>query len=149
MGNAMKAVFLFLSILLLACATAMADWTDMFFENYTEKGIDHAVKSALSEGFSPDRIVRTAMPIKDLERDRLIKAPFCGLALPGSIYEAADANGIPEGTVDQGYQLALAECAREMEQNLNAAMSPNDQPPGLAPADQGRGSSYASPWKFE
>lgn len=149
MESTMKMVFLFLSILMVVGAPAMADWTDIFYENYSEKGIDHAVKTALSEGNSPDRIIGTAMPIENLERDQLIKALFCALALPGSIYEAADAHGIPEGTVANGYQLALAECAQEMEENLNAAVTPGNQPPGLAPSNQGRGSSYASPWKFD
>lgn len=127
----------------------MADWTKTFYANYTEKGIDNAVKTALEEGKSPDLIIRTAMPIKNLEEEKLIKALFCCLALPGSIYDAAGANGIPESTVARGYQLALAECANEMEENLNAALSPENQPPELSPSKQVRGSSFASPWKFE
>lgn len=147
--STMKVISVFLILFLVICATAFADWAENFYANYEEQGIDHAVKTALGEGNSPDRIVRTALPIKDLEQDKLIKALFCGLALPGSIYEAAEVNGIPESTVAQGYQLALAECAREMEENLNAAVSPANPPPELSPSKRVRGSSFASPWKFE
>ena len=148
-GRTMKIYFVFLSILLVTCSTALAEWTDTFYLNFSDKGIDQAVKVALSEGYSPYQIIKTALPIKDLTQEELVKALFCGLALPGSIYDAAEVNGISESTVAEGYQLALGQCATDMEENLNAAVSPTNQPPELSPSKRGRGNDYASPWKFE
>jgi hypothetical protein len=145
----MKKVQVLSFMLLMVGSAAVADLTDAFYADYTKNGIDQAVKTALVDGNSPDRIIRTALPIPDLEREKLIKALFCALALPGSIYDAAEANNIPDSTVAQGYQLALAECAAAMEENLNAAVSPVNQPPELAPSKRVRKSSFASPSNFQ
>jgi len=144
-----KKFFFLLSIFLITCAIARADWTGIFYQNYKEMGIDHAVKAALGEGHSPDQIIKTALPIDNLRQEELIKALFCALALPGSIYDSAEKNGISDQKVAEGYELALAVCAKEMEENLNAIVSPAGQSSDLSPTEQARGSDLASPWKFE
>ena len=145
----MKIFQVFLLILLFGSTTASAGLIDTFYQNYEQKGVDHAVKTALAKGYSLDRIIKTALTIKELEREELIKALFCSLALPGSIYDAAAANGISEDKVTLGYERALAECGPAMEENLNAAVSPNNQPPGHSSSEGTNKSSSASPWNFE
>ena len=145
----MKRCVIILSILLLSYAQAWADWTDTFYINYENHGIDHAVSTALGDGLNPDQIIKAALPIENLAQEKLVKALFCALALPGSIYDAAETNGITEAKVSEGYQLALGECAREMEENLNVEFSPADQPTDPSPSDRSRGSSQASPWNFQ
>lgn len=145
-----KILPLFLAAIFLTSAPATAqDWQNSFQANYQDMGIDQAVVIALGGGYSPDQIVKAALPIESLAREDLIKALFCGLALPGSIYEAAELNNINDTTVAKGYELALGECAREMEENLNAAVNPTTQQPELSPSKRVRGPVYSSPWKFE
>lgn len=145
----MKQCVIILSILLLLSAHAWADWADTFYKDYNKNGIDYAVATALGDGHNPDQIIKTALPIDNLEQEKLIKALFCALALPGSIYNAAEKNGITDVKVSEGYQLALAECAREMEENLNVEFNPTDQAAAPSPSDRTRGSSQASPWNFQ
>lgn len=145
----MRVSLAFIIILLLTGSPAMGDWADDFHINFREKGIDQAVVAALAEGQSPDIIIKTALPLENLVRTELVKALFCGLALPGSIYDAAEINGISDSTVSKGYELALGECAKEMEENLNAAVSPTIPSPDQSPSKRVRGPVYSSPWKFE
>ena len=126
-----------------------AEWTDVFYDTYNTNGIDQAVIFALSEAKSPGEIIEAALLIEDIEEPRLIQALFCALVLPGSIYEAAEANNITEETVAKGYELSLAVCAREMEENLNIAINPTPQFPELSPSKRIRRPVYASPWTFE
>ena len=127
----------------------MADWSNDFRSIYANEGIDKAVRTALSKGANLDQIFKSALPIKNLKEENLIKALFCALAQPDYIREAAEVNQITENKVDAGYQLALAECAREMEENLNAVVNPTPQFPELSPSKRIRRTVYASPWTFE
>lgn len=147
----MKGAHVFLFVLLIMSSPVHAMWTDDFYKEYSASGIDPAVKSALGKGKSPDLIIKTALPINEIKKDELIKALFCGMALPGSIYEASEINNIPDATVSKGYQLALAQCANEIEETLNSAVYSIIPPPALSPSKRVRGTGYeyASPWKFE
>lgn len=146
--SSMKHYLIILSIILFSCASAMADWDETFTVNYAAYGIQFAVNEAVGDGRSPDQIIKVALPIKDIERKKLIKSLFCALALPGSIYDAAATNGIQETTVAEGYQLALAECAKEMEENLTVEFNPNNQL-SQPTSERTQGSSQASPWNFQ
>lgn len=84
--------------------------------------------------------------IKELPPPELIKALFCSLVQPAAIYDAAEVNHVAETTVIEGYQLALEQCAAEMEEQLNVA--PGAPFPGAPPAGQGR-PAQASPWNFD
>lgn len=139
---ALIAVFFVISV-------AYAAWEDNFQNLYQEKGIDEAVVHALAEGANPDQIIKAGLPLKGLTQEVLIKALFCALAQPDAIREAAQANGIGDTKIDEGYQLALATCARQMEENLNAAIIQTPQFPELAPSNRIRRTVYGSPWKFE
>ncbi|HBI14603.1 MAG TPA: hypothetical protein DDY20_03665 [Desulfobulbaceae bacterium] len=128
---------------------AFAAWEDDFQNLYREKGIDEAVLSALADGANPDQIIRVALPLAGLTQEMLIKALFCALPQPDDIREAARANAISNAKVDEGYQLALSECARQMEENLNSAVILEPHFPSVAPSDSTRTTNYGSPWKFE
>ena len=117
----MKKYLFFGLLLLLGASYALADLPEDFRVIYHEKGIDAAVVDALSEGYSPDQIVKTALPIEGLSREVLIKALYCALVPPVFINEAAKGNGITEQTVIEGYELALVQCAEGMEETENAA----------------------------
>lgn len=134
-------------LLLLVCITvAMADdWSQAFRDTFYAKGIDEAVVNALSEGATPDQLIKTALPLKDLKHEELIKALYCALVPPAYIQDAAVANGISNEIVQQGYELALAQCAEEMEEKANAAPG---FLPGKATPSGGR-TGNASPSNFE
>jgi len=145
-----KILLLSLSFLIMLCSTAMAVWSENFASIYYEKGIDAAVVSALEDGAAPKQIVKIALPLKDLKREVLMKALFCALAQPDTIREAAFANNIKEKKVNEGYQLALSECSRQMEENLNAALDSSNRFPGsTSSSNETRNTNYASPWKFK
>ncbi len=128
----------------------MAVWSENFASIYYEKGIDIAVVLAFEEGATPQQVIKIALPLKDLEREELLKALFCALAQPDTIREAAFANNITEKKVSEGYQLALSECSRQMEENLNAALDSSGRFPGsTSSSSASRNTNYASPWKFE
>ena len=134
-------------LLLLAWSTLSLadDWTQSFRDIYYEKSIDEAVVHALSEGIAPDQIIKAALPLKELKQEELVKALYCALVPPAYILDAAIANGITEQIVQQGYELALAQCAEEMEEKENAAPA---FIPGNA-ANPAGNTSTASPWTFE
>ena len=114
-----------------------------------DQGIDEAVKFALNDGANPDQIIKKARPLEGVTEENLIKALFCALAQPDYIRDAAKINKISDEKVDAGYQLALAECARQMEENLNSVVTPTPQFPELSPSKRIRRTVYASPWTFE
>jgi len=143
-----KSLFITIFIMLTA-HVVLANWPENFQSIYADKGIDEAVKYSLSNGGNPDQIIKIAQPIDGLPEENLIKALFCALAQPDYIREAAEINKISDQTVDEGYQLALAECAREMEENLNAVVNPTPQFPELSPSKRIRRTVYPSPWSFE
>ncbi|GAB4346397.1 MAG: hypothetical protein Kow0089_23740 [Desulfobulbaceae bacterium] len=142
----MKLIFYLLLTVLITCTPALADWSDTFRGTYQAKGIDTAVTEALGEGIAPAAIMELGITIKELPQPELIKALFCALVQPTTIYDAARINQVAESTVEEGYQLALAQCAEDMEEALNIA--PSAQFPGVPPADQGR-PAQASPWNFD
>ena len=113
-------------------------WHEKFVSNYEEKGIDLAVEIALREGANPDQIIKKALPIEGLERAVLVKALFCSGAQPVKVEQAAIANAINETTIHDGYQLALTECRRQIEENFNY----------IVPASKSTG-ILASPWKIK
>lgn len=135
--------------LLFSLSPALAAWEDTFPNLYREKGIDEAVIRALAEGANPDQIIKVALPLENLTQEALIKALFCALAQPEAIRDAAKSNSITDTKVDEGYQLALASCARQMEENLNATIIQAPQFPELAPSNRIRRTVYGSPWQFE
>lgn len=141
----MKIIFQVVCICVFVSSPALADWTKTFQANYIEKGIDTAVVTALSEGTAPVQIVQYGKEIEGLAAPELIKALFCALVQPAIIYESAEINQIPVATVEEGYQLALAQCAAEMEEQVNVA--PQAPFPGVPPGGRGR-PAQASPWTF-
>ena len=148
-GDKVKKILFFITFLMMTTTVVLANWSENFHTIYADKGINEAVKNALSEGANLDQIIKAALPIKSLKEENLIKALFCALAQPDYIREAAKVNQITDNKVDAGYQLALAECAREMEENLNAIVNPTPQFPELSPSKRIRRGVYASPWTFE
>lgn len=134
-------------LLLLMCVTAAAadDWTRAFLDTYAAKGIDEAVVNALSEGIAPDLLIKTALPLEDLKPEELIKALYCALVPPAYIRDGATANNIADEVVQNGYELALAQCAEEMEERATAAPA---FLPGKA-ASPGARTGNASPSNFE
>lgn len=143
-------IYLFLTSFLLASGSpALAGWIADFSSTYTEHGIDRAIIRALEEGAAPEQIVETALPLPDLHEANLVKALFCALAQPDTVKNAAATHGISEKTINDGYQLALAECARQMAENLNSALDSSSRFPGSTySSGEARGTNYASPWKF-
>ena len=129
---------LILSAFVFSFSIALAlSWHERFVSNYEEQGIDLAVETALSEGANPNQIIKKALPIEGLEKGVLVKALFCSGAKPEKVKSAAAANNIDETIVNDGYQLALTECGRQMEENFNII------PPGSSAR------AMASPWKFK
>ena len=141
----MRLILSFGIILVLTCTYALADWENEFTNNYNNKGIDTAVAEALEEGIAPVQIIRQGLIIKGLPTPELIKALFCSLVLPTIIYESASANSVKDSAVEKGYQLALAQCAAEMEEQFNIAP---DTPFSRVPPGGDRRPAQASPWKF-
>lgn len=136
--------------IILLTSEAFAGWQDTFTRTYAEKGIDQAVVNALSAGANPYQIIKVALPLDGLRKDHLIKALFCALAQPDTIQEAAAANGIEQPKVDEGYDLALQECARLMDEHLNSALDSSQHFPGnTSSSRESQSTNYASPWKFE
>ena len=142
----MKLFFYIFTFLLLMYSSAIADWSQTFRDHYETKGIDTAVSTSLGEGINPDQIKQQGLLIEVLPSPELIKALFCSLVQPAIISDAAKVNNLPESTVAEGYQLALAQCAEEMEEQMNIA--PNMPFPGANPAGQIR-PAQASPWTFK
>ena len=116
-----------------------ATWHEKFVTNYEETGIDLAVEKAVKEdNKNPDQIIKIALPvIKEDERPVLIKALLCAGAKPEKVEAAAEKNKMNETTLSDGYQLALTECRRIMEENLN-----------FIPPASGGGGTNASPWRW-
>lgn len=142
----MKTHTVALFLLLLCVTLAMADdWAQTFRDTFYAKGVDEAVVSALSEGVSPDQLIKTALPLKELKPEELIKALYCALVPPAYIQDAAAANGVTDEIVQKGYELALAQCAEEMEEKTTAAPA---FLPGEASSPGGR-TGTASPSNFE
>jgi len=133
-------------MLFAAFSVALADWSRVFNDRYADKGLDDAVVYALSEGYSPDQIMKTALPIEGLAHDELIKALFCALAPLDVVYEGAKANGIADEKVTRGYDLALAECPNALEEKVSAAAQQN---PTLTPAQSNNSANFASPSTFQ
>lgn len=144
----MKIIPALLAVVLIF-SPAFAAWEDNFQNLYQEKGIDEAVIDALAEGANPDQIIKAALPLAGLTQEVLIKALFCALPHPDAIREAARANAISDAKVDEGYQLALSACARQMEENLNSAVILEPHFPEMAPTNRARSTNYGSTWKFE
>lgn len=141
----MRLIVNVLIIFYLSCSVAWADWAETFRTNFQTEGIDTAVSAALGEGIPPVQIIGFGIGIEDLPPPHMIKALFCALVQPSIIYDAAEANQLQDATVNEGYQLALAQCPEVLEEQVNAA--PNAAFPGAAPAGKGR-PSQASPWNF-
>lgn len=144
----MKVLLISLATFLFTCSPAFADWTQLFLSTYTEKGIDRAVVTALENDITPAQIMGYGLTIEGLEKPELIKALFCAPVQPNMIYDAAETNRLGEETVAKGYQLALAQCAEAMEEQLNVGTDPASQFPAERTEGEG-GSHRASPWNFE
>lgn len=115
-----KKLFFPLVVLVFSASIASASsWHERFVANYAELGIDLAVQTALEEGATPHMIVKNALPIEDLEEEVLVKALFCAGAEPNEIKKAALDNNIQEDLLNEGFRLAITECRRIMEENLN------------------------------
>lgn len=130
----MKVRLLIFTLLLLGSTFSLAeDWQQAFRETYSSKGIDEAVVNALGTGASPDQIIKTGLPIEGLNPAELVKALFCALVPPAYIYDAAEVNRIEDETVQEGYELALAQCAEEMEERKlsSPAYLPGKQAAGI------------------
>lgn len=137
-------------LLLLTYSIALAAWQDDFDSIFTEEGIDAAVIAALAEGASPEQITKKALPLAGLKKEKLFKALFCALAQPDAIQDAATANDVNESIVQEGYQLALTECSRQMDENLNTALDTSQKYQGnTSSSKQSRRTNYASPAAFK
>lgn len=141
----MKKSLFTLVLLFAACSVVLADWKTVFRDMIAENGLDKAVIHALSEGNSPEMIIRTALPVAGLEEQNLIKALFCAPAPRMDVYEGARANGIADEKVTEGYNLALEECPDAMEEKADAAPTLNRT---LAPSAGAGSSNSASPSTF-
>lgn len=107
--------------------------------------MNQAVVYALSEGNSPDKIMKIALPVEGLEAEKLIKAMFCAFVPQAAIYEAAEINSVADEKVTAGYELALEECPEAMAENTGAAAHLN---PTLSPGGGTSSSHFASPSTF-
>ena len=107
-------------LLLLSTVSVAADWSQVFSDTFFAKGVDEAVVNALSEGITPELIVQTALPLQGMKQEELIKALYCALVPPPYIHDAASVNKITDETVQNGYELALQQCAEAMEEKENS-----------------------------
>ncbi len=141
----MKKTFLFLVIFLTAAATVLAEWPDTFRKIYSARGLDEAVITALSKGYSADQVIRLSRSIDGLAEEKLVKALFCALVPLEVIHRAAKMNSIPEKKITTGYELALEECPDALEEKIKVS-TPQQTAPPLSP---GAGNSgFASPSNF-
>ena len=145
MGAVLKKTFFTLTILFATLSLALADWSQVFHDMYVEKGIDDAVVYALSKGNSPDQIMKTALPFKGLAQEELVKALFCALVPLDTVYNTAVANNIAEEKINAGYDLAVEQCPKAVEEKLNTAAPSN---PAMAPSQNTNSSDFASPSTF-
>ncbi|MBU4393829.1 MAG: hypothetical protein KKD78_02190, partial [Proteobacteria bacterium] len=60
----MKKIILACFLTFSVATTAMAGWTETFVSTYQEKGIELAVKGALTEGQTPALIIDEGLKIK-------------------------------------------------------------------------------------
>lgn len=125
---------LFVSSLVIA-----ASWHEKFVSDYKDKGIDQAVTIAVEEDEKdPDQIIPAALPIiEDDEKAVLLKALFCTISKPEKVQSAAIKNNLSEQLIWEGYQLALTECKRQMQEWYDYI------PPG------GSEGTTVSPWKYK
>lgn len=146
----MKILYSSIFLLFMTVSFTLAqEWSENFSFVYLDKGIDEAVIMALSEGANPYQIINTALPLEGVEDVILLKALFCALAQPDAIRDAAKLNSISDATVDNGYQLALTECRRQMEENLNAALQQQPQFRENSSSKRNQRTVYGSPWNFK
>jgi len=141
----LKKIFLSLLFLLAASTTILADGQGTFRETYAANGLDEAVITALSKGYSADQIIKFALPIEEITEENLVKSLFCALVPLDTIHKAAMTNKIPEKKVTAGYELALEECPDALEEKIKVS-TPRQAAPPLSP---GAGNSgFASPSDF-
>ena len=117
----MRKIFFLLPLLFLTCTAAHAQWPQDFHATYRAEGIDETVVQALGEGHSPDRITEAGVLLEDLRQEELVKALYCALVAEEDIKRAAEAHSITEEIVSRGHELALAQCACDMEKQWNTA----------------------------
>ena len=147
-----KKIFIPLVLCLVVSSLAFATtWHEKFVSNYSELGIDLAVEKAVQEDQkTPDQIIKIALPIEGLEKEILIKALFCSGAKPEDVNNDAIKNDISEEIINDGYQLALTECSRRMEEYFN--YTPVGSPGGaryIDPLGPEKKPPKASPWNFK
>ena len=145
----MRNLYISLFIILFSSVTALAEWPADFSAAYEKNGIDDAVVQALSRGIAPKQIIATALKIPGLEQVQLIKALYCALAQPEDIQIAAEKNKISKETIAKGYELALGQCSRQMEERMNADQTLTPRFPKTAPSQRIRGNVSTSPSTFE
>jgi hypothetical protein len=136
MGSIKKSILFFLFLVSIAALAYATTWHERFVSNYEKLGIDKAVEIAVSEGGDPDGIIKKALPIEGIDRKVLIKALFCNITKPEVVQNAALKNKISEKTIWDGYQIAITECRRQLEEWYNYIPPGRRPPPGNASPSQ-------------
>ena len=147
-----KKLFIPLVLCLFASSLALAiTWHEKFVSNYSELGIDLAVEKAVQEDQkTPDQIIKIALPIEGLKKEVLIKALFCSGAKPEKVNSDALKNDISEEIINDGYQLALTECSRRMEEYFNyIPVGSTGGANFIDPPKKKKKPPKASPWNFK
>ena len=130
MITAKKLSIPFMLVIFVSSLVVAASWHEKFVSDYKDKGIDQAVTIAVQEDEkTPDQIIPAALPIiEESETAVLIKALFCSITKPEDVQMAAVNNNISEQTIWEGYQLALTECKRQMQEWYNYIPPGGSQP---------------------
>ena len=116
----MERIIIALFLVLLTCSVALADWSDAFLSDYTEKGMGSAVTNALRSGISPGEIIVFAKAIEGVKVEEIFRA-LCEAGVPlKSMLADIEKNNINLDT-------AITACAPQED------VSPEDGFPGMKP----------------
>lgn len=131
---------------------AIAGWTDIFFSTYQEKGIELAVKGALTEGQTPALIIDEGLKIKELNPRQLLMALYCAGADGKDINKAAEDAEISDILLVDAYEKSVAECGDQMSDSQAYTPAGTTAPafaglPALTKTQNRVG--YASPSTFQ
>ncbi|MBA3005403.1 MAG: hypothetical protein KKB91_10810 [Proteobacteria bacterium] len=147
----MKKIILACFLTFSVATTAMAGWTETFVSTYQEKGIELAVKGALTEGQTPALIIDEGLKIKELNPRQLLMALYCAGADGKDINKAAEDAGISDVLLVDAYEKSVAECGDQMSDSQAYTPAGTNAPtfaglPALTRTQNRAG--YASPSTF-
>lgn len=120
------------------------NWQEKFYTSLQNGQIDDGVREAvIVEKKPPSNVIQVALQVEEFKSDEqkrkhLIKALFCNIAYPEHVQRAALKNGFTEQEVWQGYQWAIDECRRQLEEWYN-----------FSPSEEAHPTGKASPWNFQ